>query len=184
MLTNFYLTKSSVGRMTRLKGTVGSLRQLNLFCSIEEVDHRNLEDLKVLEEFIIEKKISVLVLNEIKYLVKNSIYSINSLCFKNNIGFVFAANYGIAGSVYTDYGNHFEISDKTGEDIKNGIISRVVFYGKMMEITIKNMNVFTFQPSYFKVDFENISELKEVKIIKIYFQEQHPKNVEYNDEKM
>lgn len=50
----------------------------------------------------------------------------NDYCRQNNIGFILCECYGLASSVFVDYGDSFVTRDKTGEEVKTAIVSGIV----------------------------------------------------------
>jgi ubiquitin-activating enzyme E1 len=159
-----YLNENDIGKLTRIEGSLKSLRQLNPFCSVEIID-LNLLNIEEIRKILEREKISVLVVGDISFLNKSYLIELNGLCRQKKIGFVIGVQYGIAGTVFTDFGDKHEIFDRNGESFKTGYILQTDF------ISDKNLKVLTLDvmfknDTYYKIDLSEVEELKQFKLIR------------------
>lgn len=109
-----------------------------------------------------------IVLSEIKY--SEEIYKINDFCRQNKKGFIYACLFGLAGFIFSDFGNHL-IIDENGEEIQKVFISSIIQNKKENKIIFsikKDENGGINNEKYVKFkEIEGMEQLNKLKPTKI-----------------
>ena len=118
---NFYLTNEDFkNKKRRDEACIKKLSELNTYVECD-----------IMEGFDILLKIkeyNVLVITEITD--KKKLFLMNEECRKHKIGFIYAADIGITGFCFVDFGEH-TITDKNGEECKTYIIKKISNKGEI-----------------------------------------------------
>ncbi|PRP83916.1 ubiquitin-like modifier activating enzyme 6 [Planoprotostelium fungivorum] len=114
--TNFYLTSDDIGR-NRAEACFPKIHELNPYtkCSVSNID-LNGTDLSSLDEY----KCVILVDFTHEQQAK-----VNDYCHSKNICFISAESRGVFTWAFCDFGSHFEVFDKNGEESKEVLVGRV-----------------------------------------------------------
>ena len=109
---NFFLCKNDIDIKRRDESVLLKLKELNNFCEviIENDLQKGLEDS------------DIIVFTEIKN--SEEIFKINDFCRNNKKGFLYASLLGLAGYIFSDFGNHY-VLDENGEEKKKVFISSI-----------------------------------------------------------
>ena len=115
LTSNFYLSKQDViNKKRRDEAIIKPISELNPNVSIKLMEGDDLyENIKINLDKI-EAKYNVVVITE--FFQREEITKLNTLCRKNNIGFIYTALLGIYGFCFVDFGDKFYINDEKGED--------------------------------------------------------------------
>jgi molybdopterin/thiamine biosynthesis adenylyltransferase len=102
--SNFYINEKDINEKTCEESCINKLQSLN----------RNVT-LKIHKDIFNEdiKKFNLIIITEIGKL--EDILSINSICRKYNINFIYTLNLGLAGYLFNDFGKEYHIYDLSGE---------------------------------------------------------------------
>jgi len=111
---NFYLSEANVGKQTRVQVCVEQLSQLNPY--VEVIVHSG----DITQELLSGCSVAVFCDCSQKDLIRH-----NEFCRTKKIGFIATDSFGLAGSVFVDYGDEFTIFDKDGEDSKSAIVAGI-----------------------------------------------------------
>jgi len=113
---NFYLAEGDVGRRTRAEASAASLTELNPYVSVTV--HAGAITEQVLAGF------TVVVLTEAS---QAELIRCNEFCRTQTpaIGFIGADCFGLAGSVFVDFGNAFSCRDQDGEEPRSVIVAGI-----------------------------------------------------------
>ena len=109
---NFFLDDKDVDVRRKDENLISRLKELN-------------ENVEILIEKDLEKALNnndIIVIADIKN--SQDIYNINDFCRQNHKGFIYAALFGLAGFIFSDFGNHL-ILDENGEEIQKVFISSI-----------------------------------------------------------
>lgn len=109
---NFYLNKNDINKKRRDESILLKLKELN--------DYTDVKIENDLQKGLVES--DIIVFAEIKN--SNEIYKINEFCRKNNKGFLYANLFGLAGYIFSDFGNHY-IFDENGDEKQKVFISSI-----------------------------------------------------------
>jgi len=115
--SNFYCHESDVGKKTRAEASIHYLKPLNPYVEVSvyggEITHNFLHqfDIVIFTDFYDRKKL----------------IDFNHFCRTREkpIGFIYAGSLGLYGFTFVDYGPHFSVLDKDGEDPKSSIIAMI-----------------------------------------------------------
>lgn len=115
--SNFYCHESDVGKKTRAEASLHYLKPLNSYVDVTaydgEITHNFLHqfDIVVFTDFYDAKKL----------------LDFNQFCRTREkpIGFIYAGSLGLYGFTFVDFGPHFNVLDKDGEDPKSSIIAMI-----------------------------------------------------------
>ena len=149
--SNFYLTNEDIkNKRRRDEACIKKLSELNSYveCDI-------MEGIDIFSKI---KDYNVLVITEI--MNKEKLFIFNEECRKKKIGFIYAANIGITGFCFVDFGEH-TIIDKNGEENKTFIIKKISNNGEIfIDKTVVNKNFNITKGNY--VIFREIEGLTEL----------------------
>ena len=112
---NFYLQESNVGKYKRADASLTNLVDLNPNVKVDVSHEKDLAKLA--------KDYNVVVLTEI--LDYNLVVQIDEVCRQNKGGFIYAANTGLSGFAFVDFGADHSIRDENGEECKQYIVSDI-----------------------------------------------------------
>lgn len=107
--TNIYISESDVGKKTT-DVLLPKLRELNPYVTVNvisstEINLRNYDTVVMLDA------------------IQSEQIHINKETRKLDIPFISGTTYGLTGCVFNDFGDHFVVTDPTGENIQEGTIS-------------------------------------------------------------
>jgi len=113
---NFYLAEGDVGRRSRAQASLEMLAQLNPYCKV------SVHSGPVTEEVLADFSCAVFTETDQTELIRH-----NEFCRSRSpaIGFVAADCFGLAGSVFVDFGDEFAVFDKDGEEPKSAIVAGI-----------------------------------------------------------
>ncbi|CAE7301736.1 UBA2 [Symbiodinium sp. CCMP2456] len=113
---NFYLTEQDVGSRTRAEASLKQLSELNPYVSVRT--HQG----PLTEELL--SGVSLVVFSETS---QSELLRWNEVCRTRNppVGFIAADCFGLAASVFVDFGESFTCRDKDGEEPRSAIVSGV-----------------------------------------------------------
>jgi len=113
---NFYLTEQDVGSRTRAEASLKQLSELNPYVSVRT--HQG----PLTEELL--SGVSLVVFSETS---QSELLRWNEVCRTRNppVGFIAADCFGLASSVFVDFGESFTCRDKDGEEPRSAIVSGV-----------------------------------------------------------
>lgn len=115
LTSNFYITKNDVENNTRRDdASIKKLSLLNPFVEIEIMKDDNLNTHLEKNIQVKETKYDVVIISE--FYPEEEIKKINTLCRKNNIGFIYTVELGIFGFCFVDFGDNFIVKDENGKD--------------------------------------------------------------------
>ena len=105
--SNFYISEEDVGKKCRDEACLEKLKELNTYVNVSLMRIAPNEDFfkKIL-------KFNVVVITELY--PSNILNNINYICRTNNIKFIYAINLGLAGYIFSDFGQKHIIFDETG----------------------------------------------------------------------
>ena len=109
---NFFLNEKDINKKRRDETILLKLKELNNY--VEVIIERNLEKALNDNDIIVYSKIQN----------SEEIYKINDFCRENKKGFLYANLFGLAGFIFSDFGNHI-IFDKNGEEKQRVFISSI-----------------------------------------------------------
>lgn len=123
---NFFITEEDVKNQKRRdQSCLPKLAELNPYvkCSVLETSDlvSNVKDF------------NLVCITEV--MNKDTLIAINEECRKNKAGFIYAANIGITGYCFVDFGDEHQIRDKNGEECKTYIV-RLITNDKYGAVTI------------------------------------------------
>ena len=127
--SNFYLSEEDVKNGKRRdEACLTKLSDLNPYVQCD-----------IMEGFDILLKIrnyNVVVITEV--INKEKLFLIDEECRKNKIGFIYAADIGITGFCFVDFGEH-NVTDKNGEECKpwKDIFGIDVNYGETVQVVVE-----------------------------------------------
>jgi len=110
---NFYLAESDVGAKTRAEASLEKLKELNPYVNV------SIHSGPITEEFLSSFSVAVFTETDQADLVKY-----NEICraCKPAVGFICADAFGLAGSIFVDFGDSFSVFDKDGEEPRSAIV--------------------------------------------------------------
>ena len=124
LTSNFFLTEIDIKNGKRRdESCIERLSNLNPYTNIVIMEGNDI--ILDIQKKIHEKEFKYDVVIITEFLPKKKIIEIDELCRINNIGFIFACELGIYGFIFVYFGNEFIIHDKTGEEIKEYLISSI-----------------------------------------------------------
>eukprot|EP00388_Colpodella_angusta_P007581 GDKJ01021329.1.p1 GENE.GDKJ01021329.1~~GDKJ01021329.1.p1 ORF type:complete len:1075 (-),score=296.33 GDKJ01021329.1:141-3365(-) len=142
---NFYLNEESVGKASRAQVCHPKLAELNPYV------HTNIHTGTLTEQFL--KQFNVCIFTETP---QEDLIRYNEICHSNNIGFIAADSFGLAASVFVDFGPAFTIHDATGEEFKEVIVAGIVPNGEKTTIHTHTDKILPFQTG----DYVNLREIE------------------------
>jgi len=114
---NFYLTEEDLKmKKTRAEACQAQLAELNPYVAVEV--HKG----PITEELI--RNFSLIVLTESS---QSEMIRLNKLCRSGSVGFIAANCFGLAASVFVDFGDAFTCRDKDGEEPRSAIVSGITW---------------------------------------------------------
>ena len=156
--SNFFLSEENIGK-PRDSSCLSKLRELNSYVKVD-IFRDNLEEKIDNFDIVIFTEIT-----DTKYL-----FSINELCHKKNVNFIYCLNLGLSCFVFSDFGDKHIITDPTGKEKKIYFIKNI---DKSGVISIDQRNDQNFELSKGELvkfkEVEGIDELNEGKPRKIKF---------------
>ncbi len=169
--SNFFLTENDVDKSTRIQACINSLKTLNPYCYVEEAEIENNESLfngtflniSKLKNFLTQKRISCVFVGDIKYLNYEFLSELNVLCRTNIIGYIIGINFGIACSVFSDFGLNHEVVNM-GHENKNGMVLEVKMENSKLLIKVFGLH-FKYN-NYFKFFTSETKEMRQLSYIK------------------
>jgi len=113
---NFYLAESDVGKRSRAQASQEKLAELNPYVSV------GVHSGPVTEEVLAGFTVVVFTETDQADLIKY-----NDFCRSRSpaIGFIAADCFGLAGSVFVDFGDEFSVFDQDGEEPKSAIVAGI-----------------------------------------------------------
>ena len=117
---NYYLKENNVNKNRIDFSCIDSLSKLN--------PNTNVEVLKIRQEnnfYEILKKIKLDVIIETELISQKEIITLNEYCRENQIKFIYGANMGLSGFIFSDFGNNHNIYDIDGEEPKRFLIKDI-----------------------------------------------------------
>eukprot|EP00440_Ansanella_granifera_P029073 gb/GFBE01031580.1/.p1 GENE.gb/GFBE01031580.1/~~gb/GFBE01031580.1/.p1 ORF type:complete len:1057 (+),score=305.11 gb/GFBE01031580.1/:1-3171(+) len=113
---NFYITEQDVGKRTRAQACLEQLSQLNQYVNV------SVHSGPITEELL--AGLSVAVFTETS---QADLLRLNEACRTRSppVGFIAADCFGLASSVFVDYGDAFTCRDKDGEEPRSAIVAGV-----------------------------------------------------------
>lgn len=115
--SNFYVRESDVGVKTRAQGSIGELKELNPYVSVDIYEG------EITTEFI--KNYDVLVFTDC--FDRDFLITVNEFCRSQSqpIGFIWAGTLGLYGYTFVDFGPAHNIFDHNGENCHSTIITSI-----------------------------------------------------------
>ena len=114
--SNFYLGEEDIGKKFRDEASIKKLSELNpnvkVFLLRLEKTNQLMDFLNLFCQKIIENKYNVVVFTELHPI--NFLIQINNTCRQNNIKFIYACCLGLAGYIFTDFGDKHTIFENSG----------------------------------------------------------------------
>ncbi|EED92895.1 ubiquitin activating enzyme 2, partial [Thalassiosira pseudonana CCMP1335] len=124
--SNFYVTPEDCGGETTLaEASLWELRSLNPFCRVDILSSKTLDEKVVLTEDVLGTHRPYAAVVVTKLLPKKELFHLNLMARENGIAFIMALTNGVTSSIFSDFGNHHEITDATGEPTQTLAISNV-----------------------------------------------------------
>jgi ubiquitin-activating enzyme E1 len=114
--TNFYVTQSHIGKISRAAACIEKLSELNSYVQVSRITGGIAE--------IDVSQFSVVVCCSNTMSITKQI-DLNKRCRDSKVGFISADCYGLAGHIFVDYGTKFVCFDKDGEEVKSAIVSGI-----------------------------------------------------------
>ena len=117
---NYYLNENDINKNRIDYSCINSLSKLNPFTNVEilEVTGKN-----NFYESLDKNKLDVIV--ETELISQKELISINEYCRKKKIKFIYGANLGLEGFIFSDFGGEHIIYDIDGEDPKRYMIKDI-----------------------------------------------------------
>ncbi|CEL98564.1 unnamed protein product [Vitrella brassicaformis CCMP3155] len=114
--SNFYLSEEDVGKKSRAQACLMKLAELNTYVSV------NIHTGPITPDLL--KNFNVCIFSETS---RRSLIEYNNFCRSQSppIGFIAADCFGLAASVFVDFGDQFTCHDKDGEEPKSAIINGI-----------------------------------------------------------
>ena len=117
--TNFYLTPQHVKKsnntttipLSRAQASVTELQSLNPFCKVSVLENTDDDQPINVTDPATWQKFSAVVVTT----WHPQISEINAACRSNGVACIVAANHGVTSTLFSDFGNTFEITDEFGE---------------------------------------------------------------------
>lgn len=124
--SNFYVTPEDCGGETTLaEASLWELRSLNPFCRVDILSSKTLDEKVMLTEDVLGTHRPYAAVVVTKLLPKKELFHLNQMARENGIAFIMALTNGVTSSIFSDFGNHHEITDATGEPTQTLAISNV-----------------------------------------------------------
>jgi ubiquitin-activating enzyme E1 len=123
--SNFYLSEEDVGKKNRDDACLSKLSELNPYVKVSIL---KVEENKDVNEYIKNfcekiKKYNVVVFTEIQPMY--FLAQVDKVCRSNNIKLIYGVCLGLAGYVFSDFGEEHTILDETGEEPKTYIVKSI-----------------------------------------------------------
>ena len=116
--SNFYLNEGHIGNSRRDHASLTKLSELNPYVKTNVFSGTSLnENIEALKYY------NVVVITEV--IPMELAVAIDSVCRKNNSGFIYTASLGISGFAFVDFGTEFPIRDENGEECKQYIVRNI-----------------------------------------------------------
>ena len=136
--SNFYLSEEDVGKKFRDEASKEKLSELNPYVKVSllrfEKTNNLLDFSSLFCEQILISKFNVVVFTELQPV--NFMIQINNICRQNKIKFIYACNLGLAGYIFTDFGQDHIIFEEKSNPLTYNIKS--ITKDKKGLITIDN----------------------------------------------
>jgi ubiquitin-activating enzyme E1 len=100
--SNFYINEKDINKKTREEACLNKLQTLNPYVIVKI--HKDIYDIKMFNLIIITEMLSL-----------EDLFSIDAICRKNNINFIYTLNLGLTGYLFNDFGKEHYIFDINGE---------------------------------------------------------------------
>ena len=112
---NFFFRESEVGKKTRAKAVIESLKELNPFVEINSLEKLDPD---------MAKDYTVIIITELLFPLE-VIFRFNEVARKNKKGFIFTLALGLFGIVFTDFGDNHLVRDTNGSSTVSNRISSI-----------------------------------------------------------
>ena len=160
--SNFFLSEKDIGKPRDIS-CLTKLRELNSYVTVD-IFRKNLEE--NIDNF------DIIIITEI--MSTNYLFSINELCHKKNVKFIYCLNLGLSCFIFNDFGDEHIITDPTGKERKVYFIKEI---DKSGVITIDQRNGENFELSKGElVIFKEIVGIEQLNDGK-------PRKIKFNSEK-
>ena len=167
--SNFFLSEKNVGKPRDIS-CLSKIRELNSYVNVD-IFRENLEE--KIDNF------DVIIFTEI--MNTNYLFSINELCHKKKVKFIYCLNLGLSCYIFSDFGDEHIIIDPSGKERKVYFIKNI---DKSGLITIDQRNGENFELSKGELvkfkEIEGIEELNDGKPRKIKFNSINSFSIEDN----
>ena len=111
LTSNFYLSLEDVNKKPRDEASIKKLSELNTYVKVSTIRFEQTNNfLQLFCQKILQ--FNVVVFTELYPF--NFLTQTNKVCRENNIKFIYACNLGLAGYIFTDFGNEHIIFDESG----------------------------------------------------------------------
>ena len=110
--SNFYISEADVGNKTRAQASIGQLGELNPYCTTNVLDQFSND---------LIKGYNVVCITE-NFFGAAGLREINEECRKNKVGFLLCETMGVAGYIFSDFGDEFYVNDPDGISPKQFIV--------------------------------------------------------------
>lgn len=110
--SNFYLSEGDIGSKTRAQASLGQLGELNPYVKTAALDQFSKE---------LVANYNVVCITE-NFFGSAVLREINEECRSKKVGFLLAETMGVAGYVFSDFGEKFLVNDLDGESPKQCIV--------------------------------------------------------------
>ena len=102
--SNFYINEKDINKRTREESCINKLKSLNPYVVVKI--HKDIYNENI-------KNFDLIIITEVMKI--EDLFSINSICRKNGINFIYTLNLGLTGFLFNDFGNEHYIFDLNGE---------------------------------------------------------------------
>ena len=114
--TNFYLSESHIGKVTRAAACVPRLAELNSYVQVSAVSG---------DPFSMDLSAYSVVVCCCSSVGISKRIQLNKICREKKVGFISADCYGLAGHIFVDFGDKFTCFDKDGEEVRSAIVAGI-----------------------------------------------------------
>ena len=102
--SNFYINEKDINKRTREESCINKLKSLNPYVVVKI--HKDIYNENI-------TNFDLIIITEVMKI--EDLFSINSICRKNGINFIYTLNLGLTGFLFNDFGNEHYIFDLNGE---------------------------------------------------------------------
>ena len=136
--SNFFLKEEDVGKIFRDEASLKKLSELNQYVKVSVLKLESKNDINDYIKLFCEK---IKIYNVVVFTELQPMYFIDQIdkaCRENNIKFIYGICMGLAGYIFSDFGDEHIIFDETGKEIKNFLVKSITNEEKGL-VTIDNI---------------------------------------------